>query len=98
MNKKYKCHGIYKRYLLGYRDYLTHKETGAICKIQEYKGKFILEPHLYMVYFKIGDKYILDDILNEIVPELYNDGFIFTSVQESVQSFVKNDETYKTGF
>lgn len=97
MNKEYNCHGIYKRYLLGYRDYLKHKETGEVSEIKEYKGKFVLEPGLYYDYFKFKNKSIIEDVKDQIVPELYNYGLIFTSVQKSVKSFVKGSK-YEKGF
>lgn len=85
MDTHYKCHGIYKRYLLAYKGYITHKETGIKTNIKIYKGKFILEPKLHWEYFKLKNKKALDNI--EVIPELYNHGFIFTSVQESVKQF-----------
>lgn len=89
MQKEYNCHGIYKRYLIGFRDYWTRKETGKITPRPAYKGKFILDPLTYYEYFKFKNKSILNEI--EPVPELYSQGFIMESVQQSVLSIAREN-------
>lgn len=96
MAKEYKCHGMYKRYLLGYKEYLTNKENKNKADIQnKYTGKFILDPYLYDEYFKFKNRGIIENA--NIIPELYNHGFIFTSVQEAVQVFDRGN-THEKGF
>lgn len=75
-----KYRGIYKRYLKGYLNYISGKKTENNRK----SNKLILDPYTYLMYFKYGNKDVLDEELLKAIPEFLNQGLLITNVQEAV--------------
>ena len=75
-----KYRGINKRYLKGYRDYILGNKTENSRK----SNKLVLDPYTYLMYFKYGNKDVLDEELIKAIPEFLNQGLLITNVQEAV--------------
>lgn len=75
-----KYRGINKRYLKGYRDYILGNKTENSRK----SNKLVLDPYTYLMYFKYGNKDVLNEELIKAIPEFLNQGLLITNVQEAV--------------
>lgn len=75
-----KYRGINKRYLKGYRDYILGNKTENSRK----SNKLVLDPYTYLMYFKYGNKEVLNEELLKAIPEFLNQGLLITTVQEAV--------------
>ena len=81
--KKYdvsKFRGIKKRYLAGYLDYISGIERPNTRKTND----LVLDPYTYMMYFKYGQKDILNEELKRAIPAFLSRGLLITNVQEAV--------------
>ncbi|MBP3242169.1 MAG: hypothetical protein J6M92_16760 [Oribacterium sp.] len=81
-----KCRGLNKRYLAGFWDYVNGIERSNTRKTND----LVLDPYTYLMYFKYGQKDILDEELKRAIPAFLNRGLLITNVQEAVNgSFSK---------
>lgn len=81
--KKYdvtKYRGIKKRYLSGYLDYINGIERPNTRKTND----LVLDPYTYLMYFKYGQKDILDEEIKRAIPAFLSKGLLITNVQEAV--------------
>ena len=81
-----KYRGLNKRYLAGFWDYVNGIERSNTRKTSD----LVLDPYTYLMYFKYGQKDILDEELKRAIPAFLNRGLLITNVQEAVNgSFSK---------
>ncbi len=83
--KKYdltKYRGINKRYLAGYLDYICDIERPNTRKTND----LVLDPYTYLMYFKYGQKDVLNEELQRAIPAFLSRGLLITNVQEAVNS------------
>ncbi len=78
--KESKFRGLNKRYLAGFLDYISGIERQKFRKTND----LILDPYTYLMYFKYGDKEVLDKELERAIPAFLNRGLLITNVQEAV--------------
>ncbi len=81
--KKYditKYRGINKRYLAGYLDYICDIERPNTRKAND----LVLDPYTYLMYFKYGQKNILNEELPKAIPAFLSRGLLITKVPEAV--------------
>lgn len=81
--KKYnisKYRALKKRYLAGYLDYINGIESHNTRKTND----LVLDPYTYIMYFKYGQKGILDEELKRAIPAFLCRGLLITNVQEAV--------------
>jgi hypothetical protein len=81
--KKYdvtKYRGINKRYLAGYLDYIN----GIVRPGTRRTNDLVLDPYTYLMYYKYGQKDILDKELKRAIPAFLSRGLLITTVQEAV--------------
>jgi len=75
-----KYRGLEKKYLLGFFDYVN----GVNRNILRRTNDLILDPYTYLMYFKYGQKEILEEELKKAIPAFLNRGLLVTEVQEAV--------------
>jgi len=75
-----KFRGLNKRYLAGYLDYISGIERPNTRKTND----LVLDPYTYLMYFKYGQKDILNDELKKAIPAFLSRGLLITDVQEAV--------------
>lgn len=81
--KKYdvsKYRGLNKRYLAGYLDYINGIDRNSGRKTND----LVLDPYTYLMYFKYGQKDVLNEELKRAIPAFLCRGLLITSVQEAV--------------
>jgi hypothetical protein len=87
--KKYdvsKYRGLNKRYLAGYLDYINGIDRQNTRKTND----LVLDPFTYIMYFKYGQKDVLNEQIKHAIPAFLSRGLLITSVQEAVNgSFSK---------
>lgn len=89
LKKRYannKFRGMYKRYYTAYIEYLYNKENKITIECNEYPNKLIVGIYIYDMYFKFKNKNILNESINDAIPEFLKQGFLLTSVQEAVHA------------
>ena len=81
-----KYRGLNKRYLAGYLDYINGIERHITRKTND----LVLDPFTYLMYFKYGQKEVLNIQLKHAIPAFLSRGLLITDVQEAVNgSFSK---------
>ena len=75
-----KYRGLNKRYLAGFLDYINDIDRHNIRKTND----IVLDPYTYLMYFKYGQKDILNEELKKAIPAFLNRGLLITTVQEAV--------------
>lgn len=75
-----KYRGLEKKYLLGFFDYINGIDRANLRRTND----LILDPYTYLMYFKYGQKDILDEELKKAIPAFLNRGLLVTKVQEAV--------------
>lgn len=75
-----KYRGINKRYLAGYLDYICDIERHNTRKTND----LVLDPYTYLMYFKYGQKEVLNEELQRAIPAFLSRGLLITNVQEAV--------------
>ena len=75
-----KHRGLNKRYLRGFIDDITGIENRSARKTND----LVLDPYTHLMYFKYGDKSVLEQELKKAIPAFLNQGLLVTSVQEAV--------------
>ena len=75
-----KLRGINKRYLAGFFDYIN----GVDRKLYRRTNDLVLDPYTYLMYFKYGQKEVLNEELKRAIPAFLCRGLLITSVQEAV--------------
>lgn len=75
-----KYRGLKKRYLKGLIDYILGIERNNTRKGND----LVLDPFTYQMYFKYGDKSVLEEELQKAVPAFLNQGLLVTNIQEAV--------------
>ena len=75
-----KYRGINKRYLKGYLDFINGIDRGNSRRTND----LVLDPYTYLMYYKYGDKSVLERELSKAIPAFLNQGLLVTSVQEAV--------------
>lgn len=77
-----KYRGLNKRYLAGFLDYINDIDRHSVRKTND----LVLDPYTYLMYFKYGQKDILNEELKKAIPAFLNRGLLITTVQEAVHS------------
>jgi len=75
-----KYRGINKRYLAGFLDYINGIESQSFRKTND----LVLDPYTYQMYYKYGNKEVLQEELKRAIPAFLKRGLLITSVQEAV--------------
>ena len=75
-----KYRGINKRYLSGFIDYINGIERQNYRKTND----LVLDPYTYLMYFKYGQKEVLEEELKRAIPAFLVRGLLITKVQEAV--------------
>ena len=75
-----KYRALKKRYLAGYLDYINGIDSHNTRKTND----LVLDPYTYLMYFKYGQKEILDEELKRAIPAFLCRGLLITNVQEAV--------------
>lgn len=75
-----KYRGLNKRYLAGFLDYINGIDRQNIRKSND----LVLDPYTYLMYFKYGQKDILEEELKKAIPAFLSRGLLITKVQEAV--------------
>ena len=75
-----KYRGINKRYLTGFYDYVNGIERSNSRRTND----LVLDPYTYLMYFKYGQKEILEEEIKRAIPAFLNQGLLITSIQEAV--------------
>lgn len=75
-----KYRGLNKRYLLAFLDYINGIESQNTRKTND----LVLDPYTYLLYYKYGDKTVLEEELKKAIPAFLNRGLLITNVQEAV--------------
>ncbi len=75
-----KYRGLEKRYLAGFFDYINNIDRHNMRRTND----LVLDPYTYQMYFKYGDKEILEEELKNAIPAFLNQGLLITNVQEAV--------------
>ena len=75
-----KYRGLNKRYLAGYLDYINGIDRQNIRKTND----LVLDPYTYLMYFKYGQKEVLEEELHKAIPAFLSRGLLITTVQEAV--------------
>ena len=75
-----KYRGLNKRYLLAFLDYINGIERQNTRKTND----LVLDPYTYLLYYKYGDKTVLEEELKKAIPAFLNRGLLITNVQEAV--------------
>ncbi|MBR3483670.1 MAG: hypothetical protein IKH42_03245 [Lachnospiraceae bacterium] len=75
-----KYRGLEKKYLLGFFDYTNGINRTSLRRTND----LILDPYTYLMYFKYGQKEVLDEELKKAIPAFLNRGLLVTIVQEAV--------------
>ena len=76
-----KHRGLNKRYLRGFIDYISGIENRSGRKTND----LVLDPYTYLMYFKYGEKSVLETELKKAIPSFLKQGLLVTSVQEAVK-------------
>ena len=76
-----KYRGLNKRYLAGYLDYINGIDRHIVRRTND----LVLDPYTYLMYFKYGNKEVLDEELKRAIPAFLCRGLLITSVQEAVK-------------
>lgn len=90
--EKQKYNGVYGKYLKAYIKYLENIHRGLIIKdrnflIEKYLecNKYIIvEPDIYLYYFKYKENDIIEKELSNAILEFLEQGFFITKVQEAI--------------
>lgn len=84
--RRMKYHGMHKRYLNAYIEYLTNKSNGVELRIEDINipKHVIAEPCIYYAYFEGKDKSVISKSIPLLIPEMLKYGFLMTQVQEAV--------------
>lgn len=90
-------HGIYKRYLEGYMEWLTNREFGIEVECKKHPIKLVAEPYIHMCYYGFKDKNILKESMKQAIPEFLSRGLLLTEVQEAVNCTRQNNHILKGG-
>ena len=77
-----KYRGINKRYLAGFLDYIN----GIDRQNSRRTNDLVLDPYTYLMYYKYGQKEVLDEELKKAIPAFLCRGLLITNVQEAVNS------------
>lgn len=82
MKKEYEVFGLYKNFLLGYKQFLYNNKHDLVWNIDfcAKRKHYVLMKEFYLDFVKYGRTRTLLDNKEHIIPELYNFGFIFTSI------------------
>jgi hypothetical protein len=75
-----KYRGLNKRYLAGFLDYINGIDRISFRKTND----LVLDPYTYLMYFKYGQKEVLDEELERAIPAFLNRGLLITNIQEAV--------------
>lgn len=75
-----KYRGLQKRYLAGFFDYISGIEQGKARSTND----LVLDPYTYLMYFKYGEKEVLQQELKKAIPAFLCRGLLITNVQEAV--------------
>ncbi|MBQ8956501.1 MAG: hypothetical protein IJ075_06000 [Lachnospiraceae bacterium] len=75
-----KYRGLNKRYLAGYLDYINGIDRQNVRKTND----LILDPYTYLMYYKYGNKEVLEEELKSAIPVFLSRGLLITNVQEAV--------------
>ena len=75
-----KYRGLNKRYLAGYLDYIN----GIAMRNVRSTNDLVLDPYTYLMYFKYGNREVLDEELKRAIPAFLCRGLLITDVQEAV--------------
>ncbi len=75
-----KYRGINKRYIAGFLDYISDIDRGSMRKTND----LVLDPYTYLMYFKYGNKDVLEQEVKKAIPAFLNRGLLITNVQEAV--------------
>ncbi len=75
-----KYRGLNKRYLAGYLDYISGIDRQNVRKTND----LVLDPYTYLMYFKYGQKEVLEEELHKAIPAFLSRGLLITRVQEAV--------------
>ena len=75
-----KYRGINKRYIAGFLDYISGIDRGSMRKTND----LVLDPYTYLMYFKYGNKDVLEQEVKKAIPAFLNRGLLITNVQEAV--------------
>ena len=75
-----KYRGINKRYLMAFLDYINGIESQNTRKTND----LVLDPYTYLLYYKYGNKSVLEEELKKAIPAFLNRGLLITNVQEAV--------------
>ena len=75
-----KYRGINKRYIAGFLDYISDRDRGSMRKTND----LVLDPYTYLMYFKYGNKDVLEQEVKKAIPAFLNRGLLITNVQEAV--------------
>ncbi|MBR4530361.1 MAG: hypothetical protein IKO80_08790 [Lachnospiraceae bacterium] len=73
--------GINKRYIAGFLDHIN----GIDRRNTRRTNDLVLDPYTYLMYFKYGDKDVLEQEMKKAIPAFLNRGLLITSVQEAVR-------------
>ena len=77
-----KYRGVNKRYLIGFMDYISGIERINYRKTND----LVLDPYSYQMYFKYGDKSVIEKELKKAIPAFLNQGLLVTTLQEAVHA------------
>ncbi len=81
-----KYRGLNKRYLAGYLDYVNGIDRQNTRKTND----LVLDPYTHLMYFKYGQKDVLNEQLQHAIPAFLSRGLLITDVQEAIHgSFSK---------
>ncbi len=72
--------GINKRYLIGFFDYINGIERRNTRRTND----LVLDPYTYLMYFKYGQKSVLEEEVKRAIPAFLNQGLLVTDIQEAV--------------
>ncbi|MBO4373874.1 MAG: hypothetical protein J5829_02095 [Lachnospiraceae bacterium] len=75
-----KYRGLNKRYLAGFLDHVFETDKPIMRKTND----LVLDPYTYLMYYKYGDKKVLEEGLKKAIPAFLRRGLLITELQEAV--------------
>lgn len=79
-----KYRGIYKNYLDAYIEYHQNKAKVVVIKYESKSNVLVTDTIVYELYYKFGEKCIMNELSPDAVPEFLKYGFLITDVHEAV--------------
>lgn len=92
-NQKYR--GINQRYLEAYLDYLENKKNNITITCINTRKVLVTDFYVYEFYYKFKDRNVVNEALQDAIPEFLNKGLLITEIQEAVPHAPNNNTIFK---